>query len=121
MAPAFVHRDPKTVCVMDASCRLGASLVEALLRRGYTVHATAYASSHGSVPDLLHASLWKLNDLRRLQSGENKQQLRCFRADPFDYQSLVDAMKGCCGLFYVFEPPHDQPYDVRADRINSSL
>ncbi|THU66464.1 hypothetical protein C4D60_Mb05t14410 [Musa balbisiana] len=100
MAPAFVHRDPKTVCVMDASCRLGASLVEALLRRGYTVHATAYASSHG-----------KLNDLRRLQSGENKQQLRCFRADPFDYQSLVDAMKGCCGLFYVFEPPHDQPYD----------
>ncbi|CAL9158876.1 unnamed protein product [Musa hybrid cultivar] len=100
MAPAFVHRDPKTVCVMDASCRLGASLVEALLRRGYTVHATAYASSHG-----------KLNDLRRLQSGENKQQLRCFRADPFDYQSLVDAMKGCWGLFYAFEPPHDQPYD----------
>lgn len=66
-------------------------------------------------------ALGKLNDLRRLQSGENKQQLRCFRADPFDYQSLVDAMKGCCGLFYVFEPPHDQPYDVRADRIDSSL
>ncbi|RWW23086.1 hypothetical protein GW17_00012683 [Ensete ventricosum] len=52
---------------MDASCRLGASLVEALLRRGYTVHATAYAS-----------------------------------ADPFDYQSLVDAMKGCWGLFYEY-------------------
>lgn len=66
-------------------------------------------------------ALGKLNDLRRLQSGENKQQLRCFRADPFDYQSLVDAMKGCWGLFYVFEPPHDQPYDVRADRITSSL
>jgi hypothetical protein len=25
----------------------------------------------------------------------------------------MDALKGCCGLFYSFEPPSDQPtYDV---------
>lgn len=45
-------------------------------------------------------------------SCENKR-LRVFRSDPFDYQSIVEAMKGCSGLFYTFEPPQDQPsYDV---------
>lgn len=46
MAPASaLYPDSKTVCVMDASCRLGVALVERLLQRGYTVHAAAYA--HG--------------------------------------------------------------------------
>ncbi|WOL07669.1 cinnamoyl-CoA reductase-like SNL6 [Canna indica] len=97
MAPAFVHRDRNTVCVVDASSRLGYSLVERLLRRGYTVHAAAYnrGESCGS--------------LRRLLS-ENRR-LKLFEADPFDYQSIVDAVKGCSGLFYTFEPPRDESYD----------
>ncbi|CAL9110731.1 unnamed protein product [Musa textilis] len=97
MAPAFVHRDRNTVCVMDASCRLGVSLVERLLRRGYAVHAATYGHGESS------------GSLRRL-SGENRR-LKLFHADPFDYQSIVDAMKGCAGLFYTFEPPQDQSYD----------
>jgi hypothetical protein len=40
MAPASTfHQNSKTVCVMDASGRLGSSMVDRLLQRGYTVHA----------------------------------------------------------------------------------
>ena len=39
MAPASFHHTSNTVCVMDASGRLGSTLVERLLQRGYTVHA----------------------------------------------------------------------------------
>lgn len=35
----------KTVCVMDASTRVGSALVAALLHRGYTVHASL--QNHG--------------------------------------------------------------------------
>jgi hypothetical protein len=52
-----------------------------------------------------------LNGLKKL-SVENKR-LKLFRSDPFDYQSIVDAMKGCYGLFYMFEASQDQStYDV---------
>ncbi|XP_065003599.1 cinnamoyl-CoA reductase 1-like [Musa acuminata AAA Group] len=97
MAPAFVHRDRNTICVMDASCSLGVSLVDRLLQRGYTVHAAAY--NHGD----------SSGNLKRL-SGENTR-LKLFQADPFDYHSIVEVMKGCSGLFYTFEPPQDQFYD----------
>ncbi|KAG1354264.1 cinnamoyl-CoA reductase-like SNL6 [Cocos nucifera] len=77
---------------MDASGRLGVSLVERLLQRGYIVHAATCSG--------------ELLALKGL-SQDNKQ-LKLFRTDPFDYQSIVDAMKGCAGLFYTFEPPQDQ-------------
>ncbi|PKI46870.1 hypothetical protein CRG98_032681 [Punica granatum] len=42
----------------------------------------------------------------------DKRKLKIFSSDPFDYQSIIDALKGCSGLFYTFEPPEDQPnYD----------
>ncbi|KAJ6360444.1 hypothetical protein OIU77_004457 [Salix suchowensis] len=42
----------------------------------------------------------------------NNKKLKVFHSDPFDYHSILDALKGCCGLFYSFEPPSDQPtYD----------
>lgn len=45
---------------------------------------------------------------------EINKKLKIFRSDPFDYHSIVDALRGCSGLFYTFEPPQDQPiYDVR--------
>ncbi|CAL9089605.1 unnamed protein product [Musa textilis] len=97
MAPAFVHRDRNTVCVMDASCRLGISLVRRLLQRGCTVHAASY--HHGESSGVL-----------KRMCSENRR-LKLFQADPFDYQTIVDAVKGCSGLFYTFEPPQDEPYD----------
>lgn len=55
------------------------------------------------------------HDLKYLDGiccDENKK-LKVFHSDPFDYQSIIDALRGCSGLFYTFEPPQDQPtYDV---------
>ncbi|KAJ4721096.1 putative Cinnamoyl-CoA reductase [Melia azedarach] len=82
----------KTVCVMDASGHLGSALVRRLLHRGYAVHAAV--QNHG-----------KLQSLEGL--NYNKKKLKVFYADPFDYHSIMDSLKGCCGLFYSFEPPSD--------------
>lgn len=95
MAPSFIQSS-NTVCVLDASGQLGSALVERLLHKGYTVHAAV--QQHGE----LHL------DAVSCDTGK----LKIFNADPFDYHSLIDAIKGCSGLFYTFEPPNDQPnYD----------
>ncbi|KAK9927984.1 hypothetical protein M0R45_025142 [Rubus argutus] len=102
MAPAALDDDhhamsSNTVCVMDASGHLGSTLAQRLVHRGYTVHAAL--QSHGES---------KFGSV----SCENNKRLKIFHLDPFDYQSIVDALKGCSGLFYTFEPPQDQPdYD----------
>lgn len=47
---------------------------------------------------------------RRIVDNKN---LRVFHTDPMDYQSIVEALEGCFGLFYSFEPQFDQAsYDV---------
>ncbi|OIW10672.1 hypothetical protein TanjilG_16044 [Lupinus angustifolius] len=95
MAPSF-EPSTHTVCVMDASGQLGFSLVQRLLHRGYTVHASV--QKHGEE---------MLNGI-----SADHSKLKIFRSDPFDYHSIVDALKGCSGLFYSFEPPLDHPnYD----------
>ncbi|XP_030466392.2 cinnamoyl-CoA reductase-like SNL6 [Syzygium oleosum] len=97
MAPASLYEPPNTVCVMDASGLLGSRLVHRLLRRGYSVHAAVQNEG-------------ETDRLRELSADAEK--LKIFRSDPFDYQSIVDALRGCSGLFYAFEPPQDQPtYD----------
>ncbi|KAK4793793.1 hypothetical protein SAY86_011787 [Trapa natans] len=90
MDPAMVDPPSNTVCVMDASGRLGSNLVERLLRLGYTVHA----------------AIQKQGELRSGISDQRK--LRIFGSDLFDYHSIIDALKGCSGLFYTFEPLEDQ-------------
>ncbi|OAY41767.1 cinnamoyl-CoA reductase-like SNL6 isoform X2 [Manihot esculenta] len=99
MAPASAFNEySRTVCVMDASGSLGTTLVHRLLQRGYNVHAAV--QNHG-----------KLEYFEELSSC-NSKKLRVFYSDPFDYHSIMDALKGCSGLFYSFEPPSDQPnYD----------
>ena len=44
-----------------------------------------------------------------VSSDTEKKKLKIFHSDPFDYQSIMDALKGCSGLFYSFQPPRDQP------------
>ncbi|XVF30526.1 hypothetical protein REPUB_Repub16aG0065600 [Reevesia pubescens] len=87
-----LNDNSRTVCVMDASGHLGSALVNLLLHRGYAVHAALH--HHGE-----------------FQSFEglacSNEKLRVFHADPFDYHSITNALKGCCGLFYCFEPPSD--------------
>ncbi|MED6135303.1 hypothetical protein PIB30_045132 [Stylosanthes scabra] len=88
----------QTVCVMDASAQLGLALVQRLLHRGYTVHASHQTHPNGE------------DIFKGISNDPNK--LKIFRSDPFDYQSIMDALKGCSALFYSFQPPFDQPdYD----------
>ncbi|RDX60292.1 Cinnamoyl-CoA reductase-like SNL6 [Mucuna pruriens] len=96
MAPSF-DITTHTVCVMDASGQLGLALVQRLLQRGYTVHA----------------SVQKYGDENLFKGiSTDPSKLKLFRSDPFDYHSIIDALRGCSGLFYTFEPPLDQPnYD----------
>ncbi|KAM3397181.1 cinnamoyl-CoA reductase-like SNL6 [Capsicum galapagoense] len=98
MAPASFHGISNTVCVMDASTRLGSSLVKRLLARGYTVHAAIQNIHHGDHDEFLELSGLGACDMKRLKN---------FHLDLFDYHSIVDALKGCSGLFYSFEPPKD--------------
>ncbi|KAA8533457.1 hypothetical protein F0562_031109 [Nyssa sinensis] len=94
-AASFNQSSAKTVCVMDASGRLGSTLVKRLLQRGYTVHAAV--QNHGELQS---------NEEGLVACGD-KKRLRVFNSDPFDYHSIMEALKGCSGLFYSFEPPSD--------------
>ncbi|KAJ6854136.1 cinnamoyl-CoA reductase-like SNL6 [Iris pallida] len=96
MAPASSPPSSKAVCVMDASGRLGSSLVEKLLQLGYTVHASLFNNDDF------------FGGRKGLASAEAGKRLRVFRSDPFDYHSIVDAVRGCSGLFYSFEASKDQ-------------
>ncbi|GAY62187.1 hypothetical protein CUMW_215810 [Citrus unshiu] len=86
----------KTVCVMDASGHFASALVRRLLLRGYTVHAALH--NHAGKLQCIEEELINYNE---------EKKLKVFQADPFDYHSLVNALKGCSGLFYSFEPPSD--------------
>ncbi|KAK9698949.1 hypothetical protein RND81_08G142800 [Saponaria officinalis] len=104
MAPASFIPISNTVCVMDASGCLGSNLVTQLLHRGYIVHASFQS----------HCEVEELKGLNK----EEKERLKKFETDVFDYQSIVEALKGCSGLFYNFELPHDQPtYDEHTMEI----
>ncbi|KAI3905847.1 hypothetical protein MKW98_006481 [Papaver atlanticum] len=103
-AAAVIHEEEeeeeeefsKRVCVMDASGRLGSSLVETLLQRNYIVHAAV--STYGN-----------LQPLKGLANCLNNKNMKIFETDPFDYESIINALKDCSALFYTFETPQEQP------------
>ncbi|XP_072970293.1 dihydroflavonol 4-reductase isoform X1 [Typha angustifolia] len=74
------------VCVTGSTGYIGSSLVGALLRRGYRVHAAAR--------DIGKAS-------QILSTFGSKDQLRIFRADLNEEGSFDEAVKGCMGVFHV--------------------
>ncbi|KAL2901368.1 Cinnamoyl-CoA reductase-like SNL6 [Bienertia sinuspersici] len=96
MSPASFIPISNTVCVMDASGCLGSSLVKRLLQRGYIVHAAV--QPHGEV-----------KGLKGLSDDYGKDKFKIYVCDLFDYQSILEALKGCSALFYNFELPYDQP------------
>ncbi|KAF3648106.1 putative RING-H2 finger protein ATL51-like [Capsicum annuum] len=102
MAPASYNCIFNTICVMNASTCLGTKLVKRLLKRGYTVHATIQDRGETS--------------LKGIECEEMK--LKIFESDPFDYHSILDALKGCSGLIYSFQPPSDYPtYDEEMGEV----
>nr|XP_025888364.1 cinnamoyl-CoA reductase 1 [Solanum lycopersicum] len=87
-----------TVYVMGSSTKFVSSLIIRLLEKGFTVHAAI--QNHGDESELI--------------SKCDKKRLKAFCLDLFDYHSIIDALKGCCCLFYSFEPPkdHSATYDL---------
>ena len=102
----------KSVCVMDAAGPLGHALVDRLLRRGYTVHAATYAACGDGGDDEEEEEATTAALLSHLSSScggdAYRQRLKLFRADPFDYHAIADAVRGCAGVFCMFNTPDDQ-------------
>lgn len=83
----------ETVCVTGSSGFIGSWLVQLLLNRGYTVHAT--------VQDL--------NDKKETAhllalEGADENNLKLFQMDLLDYDSIVAAVKGTAGVFHLASP-----------------
>ncbi|XP_027160277.1 cinnamoyl-CoA reductase 1-like [Coffea eugenioides] len=88
---AWEAEKARTVCVTGAGGYLGSWLVKLLLSRHYTVHATLR-----NPEDEKYVHLKKLD-----KAAEN---LKLFKADLLDYNSISAAIRGCDGVFHVASP-----------------
>ncbi|XAR61504.1 Cinnamoyl-CoA reductase [Bertholletia excelsa] len=83
--------DKGKVCVTGAGGFVASPLVKLLLSKGYTVH--------GTVRDPQDE---KNGHLKKLEKAP--VNLRLFKADLLDYNSLSAAITGCSGVFHVASP-----------------
>ncbi|KAH1127780.1 hypothetical protein GYH30_016375 [Glycine max] len=90
-------------CVTGSTGYIGSWLVEALLERGCTVHATV----RDPAKSLHLLSLWKGGD-----------QLRFFQADLHEEGSFDEAVKGCIGVFHVAA---SMEFNVRDKENNEAI
>ncbi|KAF7843211.1 cinnamoyl-CoA reductase 2-like [Senna tora] len=81
----------KTVCVTGAGGFVASSLVKLLLSKGYFVHGTVRQPGNEKYDFLL-----KLE-----RASEN---LKLFKADLLNYESLYSAIVGCSAVFHVASP-----------------
>lgn len=98
MMPLFNGSDvlSRTVCVTGAGGFLASWLVKLLLERGYIVKGTVR-----NPEDPKNSHLMKLE-------GAEERLVLC-KADLLDYDSLVDAIKGCNGVFHTACPVMEDP------------
>ncbi|XP_027926917.1 putative anthocyanidin reductase isoform X1 [Vigna unguiculata] len=105
--------EARRFCVTGATGYIGSWLVETLLQRGYTVHATVRDPEKS-----LHLlSLWTRGD-----------RLRIFKADLNEEGSFDEAVRGCDGVFHVaasmeFNVDHKENIEayVQANIIDPSI
>ncbi|XP_057782584.1 phenylacetaldehyde reductase-like [Salvia miltiorrhiza] len=82
----------EVVCLTGGSGYIGAWLVQLLLGRGYTVHATV-------------KNLQDERETKHLQALEGAEsRLRLFQIDLLDYDSIVAAATGAAGVFHLASP-----------------
>ena len=86
---------PPRVCVTGGNGFIGSWLVKLLLSRGYAVHATVRDPR-----DPKNAFLTELDGA--------PANLRLFKADMLDYETVAAAFAGCEGVFHVATPVPDQ-------------
>ncbi|CAK9178276.1 unnamed protein product [Ilex paraguariensis] len=79
------------VCVTGAGGFVGSWMVKLLLSKDYTVHGTVRDPGDE-----------KYNHLNKLEKASDN--LKLFKADLLDYNSLLAAITGCDGVFHVASP-----------------
>ncbi|CAN6314698.1 unnamed protein product [Urochloa humidicola] len=85
----------ETVMVTGASGFIGSTLVHRLLDRGYDVHAGVLNPDDKAETDHL---------LALAAGASHGRRLRIFRCDLFDGAALLDAARGCSGVFHLASP-----------------
>ncbi|EYU18819.1 hypothetical protein ABFS82_04G195500 [Erythranthe guttata] len=88
----MANKQGEVVCVTGGSGYIGGWIVQLLLRRGYTVHAT--------VKDL--ADERETKHLKAMEGAESR--LRLFQMDLLNYGSIVAAVAGSAGVFHLASP-----------------
>ncbi|CAH9093215.1 unnamed protein product [Cuscuta europaea] len=84
----------QTVCVLDASTFVGYWILKKLLLKGYTVHAAVQDTGEKEI----------INKVKDLQKTV-KEKLVIYSVDVLSYRSIVEALRGCSGLFCSLDNP----------------
>ncbi|CAN6174821.1 unnamed protein product [Urochloa humidicola] len=97
------------VCVTGGGGFIASWLVKLLLSRGYAVHATLRDPGN---PRNAH--------LKELDKAP--ENLRLFKADVLDYDTLTPAVEGCEGVFHLATPvPEDKMVDPELEVLDPAV